>query len=133
MDGIEDKTDRKRKERGDTGIQDSPSSRKKLDPDKKIVARTNQARILRTEASSPECKNLNLKPSFTTCETYLGEHKQHAVAGEDPQHHAGHADRLASLGEGALGNTGAVWLEAVRDKKIYGATNGENARQSTPL
>ena len=88
------------------------------------------ARKLMLEASSPEHKNLS--PKFNSCKIYLGEDMQHAVAGEGHQQHAGQADRQVPLGEGAPGNTGAVWLEAVCDKKTYGATYGENARQSTP-
>ena len=57
---------------------------------------------------------------------------QHAVAGEGLQQHAGHADRQALLREGALKTTGAVWLKAVRDRKLYGAMHGKDARESTP-
>ena len=57
---------------------------------------------------------------------------QHEVAGEGLQQHAGHADRQALLREGVLETTGAVWLKAVCDRKLYVVMHGKDARESTP-
>ena len=130
----EDKSDKKRKDRGDTGIRDSPSRRKKPEPDSdKTVGNAGMTRTrkLRTEASPIQDLFSNLKPITNTCEFPKGEDKNCEVPGEGHHQHAGHADRQATLGEGALGNNRAVWREAACTRKFNGATHGDNARATS--
>ena len=132
---LEDRKDKKRKDRGDIGTQDSPSRRKKPEPDSdKNVDRTGatRARILRTRASPIQDLSLNLKTRSNACELFKGEDKNRGVPGEGHHQDAGHADRQATLGEGALGNGKAVWKEAACIGIFNGATHGEYAR-TTPL
>ena len=56
---------------------------------------------------------------------YLGGHKKHGVAGEGVHQHAGQANRLAQLGEGALEGNGAVCVEADCGEKSTGEIVGK--------